>query len=633
MEHLDANQETQFSNGSDSSAETAAASRQEAQKRSRMDMPTIKIPDGARLKAASGPQQDTKQWTKPAAGAQRKPAASGQTAQAANGQKRAPSNGKKRPATAGSGQRRPVANGQRRPAARPQTAASRTAPANRRPRPQNTAQAKPAQETAQASPLDKLQQKLQNKKQQSKERRFAEPQDKKQQNGARFAPGPTLEERFEESLQKKKKKVFVVPIVAGAILLLSIFSVLALYFFASTNLNIVPNVHVHEITDFSITLAWDEVPHAEGYHVFQRKDNSEEYMQIDSTKECYYIVYGLDQATEYSFFVKAYNGNNESNDYEPIENVSTLLAQEQITAISSDEAGVIHVEWTPNSSADGYLLEFHTIGKNYREENKNTIDASQPTSFNITGLIPRSHIGVRITAFVNRDGEQVMGTPSNERAVRVSDGTGTGLQLLETEHPMVALTFDDGPGGPESDRILDVLQKNNAKATFFMVGQNVLANPENVQRKVQLGMELGNHSYDHERYGDEVTDDDILQASEAIEQVTGQWPSSFRSPGGDTTEDILAECANENLPAYRWSIDTEDWKNRDADTIYKRVMDTVQDGDIILLHEIYESTADAVERIVPELKRMGFELVTCRELVKAKTGNDPELFTEYFDLK
>ena len=105
------------------------------------------------------------------------------------------------------------------------------------------------------------------------------------------------------------------------------------------------------------------------------------------------------------------------------------------------------------------------------------------------------------------------------------------------------------------------------------------------------------------------------------------------SPGGDTTESILAECANENLPTYRWSIDTEDWKNRDADTIYKRVIDYVQDGDIILLHEIYDSTADAVERIVPELKRMGFELVTCRELVKAKTGNDPELFTEYFDLK
>ncbi len=442
-----------------------------------------------------------------------------------------------------------------------------------------------------------------------------------------------MEERFEESLQKKKKKVFVVPIVAGAIILLSIFSILAMHFFATTHLETVPNVYVHEVTDFSITLAWDAVPHAEGYHVFQRKDNSDEYVQIESTKEQYCIVYGLEQATEYSFFVKAYNGNNESEDYEPVENVSTLLAKEMITDINSDQAGTIHLEWTPNSSADGYLIEFHTIGKDYREENKNTVSASQPTAFNITGLLPHSHIGVRVTSFVQRNGEPFFGTPSDESAVRVSDGTGNGLQLLETEHPMIALTFDDGPGGPESDRILDILQQNNAKATFFMVGENVLSNPENVQRKVQLGMELGNHTYDHENYGNDVTDDDILKASEAIEQVTGMWPSAFRSPGGETTESILDECANENLPSYRWSIDTEDWKNKDPDTIYKRVIDTVQDGDIILLHEIYSTTADAVERLVPKLKEMGFELVTCRELVKAKTGNDPELLTEYFDLK
>lgn len=573
------------------------------------DMPTIKLPDKPKLKSAA--KQFNASQNRPAAQQQSSP------------QPKTPA---------------------KKPAAQQTTAATTQ-------KKQRPAKAQPVQ---QESPLDRLSEKLHRRRQKEPEQQQQPAVSKrsavqKQQPVSKqtsvpaqqpapkhLQPKETLtasEERLDQAPKKKKKWVIVIPVVAACLLFLAFFGVLALHFVASSNLAAVPNVHPHEITDFSITLAWDPVKHATGYHVFQREENSDNYLQIASTGDLYYIVYDLEQATDYSFYVKAYNGSSESEEYTPLENISTLLRQEHITNISSTEAQTVHVEWDTNDVADGYLLEFHTIGKNFSDENKITIHEGEPNVYNITDLKPLAHIGVRVTAFVNRDGKQVWGTPSNEKAIRVSDGTGNGYEILQTDHPMVALTFDDGPGGKPSDRILDTLEQYNARATFFMVGENVLNFPDNVRRKAQLGMELGNHTWNHERYGDDVTNDDILQASEAIEEVTGQWPSAFRSPGGITTEDILDESANEHLPAYRWSVDTEDWKNRDTDTIIQNVLDNVQDGDIILMHEIYDFTADAVETIVPELIDRGFELVTCRELVQAKTGGDPEFFTEYFDFK
>ena len=105
--------------------------------------------------------------------------------------------------------------------------------------------------------------------------------------------------------------------------------------------------------------------------------------------------------------------------------------------------------------------------------------------------------------------------------------------------------------------------------------------------------------------------------------------TAFRSPGGVTTENILNECKNEGLPAYYWSIDTEDWQSRNADAVYNQVIGKVKDGDIVLMHEIYDSTADAVDRIVPKLIEEGYQLVTCSELVQAKSGNPPAPGTQY----
>lgn len=200
------------------------------------------------------------------------------------------------------------------------------------------------------------------------------------------------------------------------------------------------------------------------------------------------------------------------------------------------------------------------------------------------------------------------------------------------DRPMVAFTFDDGPcNNDASDRILDTLERYNARATFFMVGENALQHPDNLKRKVNLSMEIGNHTYDHNHFGKAVSPSDIQMASDAIYKTCGVHPTAFRSPGGSTTYTILDECKKEGMTLYHWSLDTLDWKYQDADRLYKTVLENVGDGDIVLMHEIYPSTADAIERIVPELTKKGYRIVTCKELVEAKTGEPPQVGKQYIN--
>ena len=455
---------------------------------------------------------------------------------------------------------------------------------------------------------------------------------------AHMAQEPKLEERIKKKIKRdikaRKKRVIVIPIIIASLLFLSVFGVLATRFMARVNLGTVENTYIHETTSFSLTLAWDAVENAEGYHVYQKKENSEDYQQIDSTENLYDIVYGLQQATTYSFYVKAYSGTYESRDFIPVENVYTIPNSGNITEIYSASSGTIHVGWQGNNRADGYLLEFRTAGRDYREENRIMIERTDSTEYNITSLKANDVIGVRVSSYFIHEGEKIFGEPSVEHEIKVSDGTSRHTEQARSTEKMIALTFDDGPlDGTSGDRILDVLEKYNAKATFYMVGSAVEGHQENVKRKAALGMELGNHSYSHDYYGDELPAEEIQRCSNAIFDACGQRPISFRSPGGITDDGILAECANEGMPLYTWSIDTHDWETLDADKVYHEVMDNVQDGDIVLMHEIYDSTADAVERMVPELVKQGYKLVTCQELVRAKTGGDPQPGVEYSDMR
>ncbi len=187
---------------------------------------------------------------------------------------------------------------------------------------------------------------------------------------------------------------------------------------------------------------------------------------------------------------------------------------------------------------------------------------------------------------------------------------------LDPNKPMIALTFDDGPNASSTNRILQTLEDNNGSATFFIVGNRSksTANSEAVKRMVEKGFQLGNHTYDHEHYGKQVTVEDITKCNDILHEVSGQYPSAFRPTGGYLSDTIKQNSCG---PIILWSVDTLDWKSRNADSVYTNIL-KASDGDIVLMHDIYGSTADAVERAVPELVKNGYQIVNVAELAYYK---------------
>ena len=189
------------------------------------------------------------------------------------------------------------------------------------------------------------------------------------------------------------------------------------------------------------------------------------------------------------------------------------------------------------------------------------------------------------------------------------------------KRPIIALTFDDGPG-EYTETLLDTVEKYNIHVTFFMLGQNVEGRESTVQRMVQLGCEIGNHTWDHPSQTLPNMDlDSVVQefqkTDDELVKACGQAATVCRAPYGSITEEQMAAVGK---PFFMWSTDSLDWKLMDADADYNEIMNSdLSDGSIILMHDIHEpSVKCATEKLIPELVNEGYKLVTVSELAAAK---------------
>lgn len=183
---------------------------------------------------------------------------------------------------------------------------------------------------------------------------------------------------------------------------------------------------------------------------------------------------------------------------------------------------------------------------------------------------------------------------------------------------VMALTFDDGPYAPVTMRILDVLEANDAHATFFVVGNRVNNFSECIIRETNLGCQIGDHTWSHQtltRLSAEGVSSTINQCADAVYNLTGIRPTVMRPCGGSYNSTV---SANVGMPMILWSIDTNDWKYKDSNHVINEILNYAKDGDIVLMHDLYETTADAVEVVVPALVEAGYTLVTIDELAEYK---------------
>ncbi|BFK65148.1 hypothetical protein I2700191B6_15010 [Dorea formicigenerans] len=188
---------------------------------------------------------------------------------------------------------------------------------------------------------------------------------------------------------------------------------------------------------------------------------------------------------------------------------------------------------------------------------------------------------------------------------------------IDASKPMVALTFDDGPG-ERTGELLAQLEKYNAHATFFMQGKNIPGKEDFVKKMKEIGCELGNHSYDHPQLTKLSADKIANQmgtTNDLIQQAAGSTATVMRPPYGAINDTVRSSVG---LPMILWSIDTLDWKTRNAQSSIDTVMNDVQDGDIILMHDIHTESIDAALVLIPKLEEAGYQLVTVSEMAKAK---------------
>ena len=188
---------------------------------------------------------------------------------------------------------------------------------------------------------------------------------------------------------------------------------------------------------------------------------------------------------------------------------------------------------------------------------------------------------------------------------------------IDASKPMVALTFDDGPG-ERTGELLAQLEKYNAHATFFMQGKNIPGKEDFVKKMKEIGCELGNHSYDHPQLtklsADKIANQ-IGTTNNLIQQAAGSTATVMRPPYGAINDTVKSSVG---LPMILWSIDTLDWKTRNAQSSIDTVMNDVQDGDVILMHDIHTESIDAALVLIPKLEEAGYQLVTVSEMAKAK---------------
>lgn len=340
------------------------------------------------------------------------------------------------------------------------------------------------------------------------------------------------------------------------------------------------------------------------YPVFKNNKDAiiKRYLKEVNTKNITNIKYEIGKSNDYTTVLfKFYNKDN-------LENVETLIF---------------------NKNKRISLQELFDIDKL-----KSAIESYENNKEKLTDANINILFNDKSTIFYIKENENIKNLEivNNE----LKDASKISLNLDDNYHKehtiikdakLVAFTFDDGPSKYTLD-IVNILEEYNASATFFEVGYNIKAHPEITKEVSDRGFEVANHTTDHSKltklteakYLSKINDNNAL-----FKELTGKDMPYLRPPYGSYNDKIKASAG---VPIVTWSLDTRDWESRNKDKVIEMVINNIKEGDIILFHDLYESTRDAVKELMPLLKEQGYQAVSVGELFKSK-GITLEAGTSY----
>lgn len=243
--------------------------------------------------------------------------------------------------------------------------------------------------------------------------------------------------------------------------------------------------------------------------------------------------------------------------------------------------------------------------------------------------------GVKIVSTVQNHKQQKQEETLSQKQNAVTESPVVEVPTPEPtpapKEKAVALTFDDGPSRDNDGTILETLQANGAHATFFVLGNRARVDGDIMQMILDAGCEIASHSWDHPQLSKikwKKAKSQIDRTDRIVSKLlNGYQISLLRPPYGSISKTMRKKVKK---PMILWSLDTEDWKSRNAKKVFNRVKKEVKDGDIILMHDIHPETAEAVKKIVPWLSEQGYDMLTVSELM-ARKGKTIESGKAYLD--
>lgn len=230
---------------------------------------------------------------------------------------------------------------------------------------------------------------------------------------------------------------------------------------------------------------------------------------------------------------------------------------------------------------------------------------------------------VEKTKNVADNSENTSTETKEETSKTQEETTKDNKRVIDPNKPMIALTFDDGPG-ERTLELLETLEKYNVRASFFMCGTSLSRNDikvEEILKKMdELGCDMGNHTMDHQSLptlSSQKIKWEVEGVNDLIKKHVGHGAKFVRPPYGAGIRDKKVS-KYVKAPMVCWSVDTLDWKTKSKKETIRSVMNDAHDGDIVLMHDIHGWTVDAVKKIIPKLLKKGYQLVTVSEMAEAK---------------
>ena len=191
--------------------------------------------------------------------------------------------------------------------------------------------------------------------------------------------------------------------------------------------------------------------------------------------------------------------------------------------------------------------------------------------------------------------------------------TDTGVCGTSGEPKKIALTFDDGPSPQMTAALLDGLKERGAHATFFLIGEQIAGNEYLVRRMKDEGHQVGGHSYTHTRLdsADAAALAEIQKTDETLRAILGDGDYWLRPPWGFASDALKSAVS---VPLIYWTLDTMDWSVRNRDLVAHHIIENAKSGDIVLLHDPYDTSVEAALQTIDVLSEQGYEFVTLEEL-------------------